>query len=183
MKKSWLIPLIIVLLFVIGIIIGIIITKQREKRINRFEFPSTMIVNNFTTHKYADTIAMVILNKIFDYDTINLNIYYSPKNMSNAEYEIIGFIQQNPFQPHSYNVFVKKGTLPTSIKTFLSHELIHLHQMELGDLVQIDYTKIVYKSDTIYFSQVPYDKRPYEIDAYSRQDGIHKRLNKLLYSK
>jgi len=183
MKKSWLIPLIIVILLVIGIIIGIIVTKQREKRINRFEFPSTMIVNNFTTHKYADTIAMVILNKIFDYDTINLNIYYSPKNLSNSEYEIIGFIQQNPFQLHSYNVFVKKGTLPTSIKTFLSHELIHLHQMELGDLVQIDYTKIVYKNDTIYFSQAPYDKRPYEIDAYSRQDGIRKQLNNLLYSK
>jgi len=61
--------------------------------------------------------------------------------------------------------------------------LVHLQQMETGDLVQIDQTKIVYQNDTIYFSEVPYDKRPYEQDAYSKENGIRKKLNELLYQK
>jgi hypothetical protein len=183
MKKNWLLILIFLLLIALGIIVSIIITKRREARINRFEFPTTMVANNYTSHKYADTISLIILNKIYHYDTINLNIYYVPKYLSSDKYDIIGFIQKNPYQPHSYNIFVKNGILPISIKRFLSHELIHLHQMEIGDLVQIDYTKIVYKGDTIYFSQVPYEKRLYEIEAFSHESSIQKALNKLLYSK
>lgn len=183
MKRPWLLILIFLLLIALGIVISIVITKRREARINRFEFPTTMVANNYTSHKYADTISLVILNKIYQYDTVNLNIYYAPKHLSGDEYDIIGFIQRNPYQPHSYNIFVKNGTLPISIKRFLSHELIHLHQMEIGDLVQIDYTKIVYKGDTIYFSQVPYEKRLYEIEASLHENGIQKAVNKLLYSK
>jgi hypothetical protein len=182
-KRGWLIFGVIIFLIIAFIIGAIIFEARREKRINRFEFPSTMVVNNYTTHKRADTLAMVILNKIFEYDTIKLDIVYAPQNLSNSEYEIVGFIQQNPFEPHTYMVFVKKGNLPISIKNFLSHELIHLQQMEIGDLVQIDQTKIVYQNDTIYFSEVPYDKRPYERDAYSRENGVRKKLNELLYRK
>ena len=183
MKKPWLWILIVVLLIALGIIISVIVSKRRDARINRFEFPSTVVVNNYTPHWYVDTMAMVIINKIYSYDTISVNIYHAPKHLSTEEYDIIGFIQKVPFQPHSYNIFVKQGNLPISIKRFLSHELIHLHQMELGDLIQIDYSKIVYKGDTIYFSQVPYEKRLYEIEASLQENSIQKALNKLLYSK
>jgi len=183
MKKSWLVILIVILLIAVVITIAVVVNARREKRINHFEFPSTMVVNNYTTHKRADTLAMVILNKIYDYDTINLNIFYAPKHLSSNEYELIGFIQKNQFQPHSYNIFVKRGTLPVSIKSFLSHELIHLNQMETGELVQIDYVKIVHKGDTIYFSDVPYEERLYEIEAFGKEGNISRQLNKLLYSK
>ena len=183
MKKPWLIAVAILLLIAIAIIIGVVVNIRREKRINHFEFPITMIAKNYTTHKRADTLAMVILNKMFQYDTIKLDIVYAPQNLSNSEYEIAGFIQKNPYEPHAYLIFVKKGTLPTSIKNFLSHELVHLQQMEIGDLIQIDQTKIVYRNNTIYFSEVPYDKRPYEFDAFSKENGIRKKLNELLYSK
>jgi len=183
MKKPWLLILIFLLLLAFGIIIAIIVTKRREARINRFEFPTTMVAANYTSHRYADTIALVILNKIYQYDTIHVNIYKMTQGMGNDQFEVAGFIQKVPFQAHSYNIFVKQGNLPISIKRFLSHELIHLHQMEMGDLVQIDYTKIVYKGDTIYFSQVPYEKRLYEIEANLHENSIQKALNKLLYSK
>lgn len=161
----------------------IIINVRREKRINHFVFPSTMIVNNHTSHKQADTLAMVILNKIYGYDTIKLDIVYSPRNLTTKEYEILGFIQKNSFEAHTYMIFIKKGTLPIPINRFLSHELIHLHQMEIGDLIQIDETKIVYQGDTIYFSNVPYDERPYEKDAISKENDIRKELNQLLYQR
>jgi len=183
MKKSrW---FFIVLAIVAIIIVAIIIINiRREKRVNHFEFPPTMQVENYTKYKRADTLAMIILNKIFLFDTIKLNIYYMNRDMSTDEREVAGFIQKNPFEPHSYNIFTKKGGLPISIKRFLSHELIHLEQMEMGDLIQFqDQIKIVFKGDTIYFSQVPYDERPYEIEAHLMDDSIEKGLNKLLYRK
>lgn len=183
MKKPWLLILIFLLLLAFGIIIAIIVTKRREARINRFEFPTTMVAANYTSHRYADTIALVILNKIYQYDTIHVNIYKMTQGMGNDQFEVAGFIQKNPYEPHTYNIFVKDKFLPVSIKRFLSHELIHLNQMEMGDLIQIDYTKIVYRGDTIYFSQVPYDKRMYEIEASLQENSIQKALNKLLYSK
>jgi len=183
MKKPWILILIFLLLLALSIVISIVVTKRRDARINRFEFPTTMIVNNYTTHWYADTMALVILNKIYDYDTVTLNIFYAPKHLSSGEYELVGFIQKNPFQLHSYNIFVKRGTLPVSIKSFLSHELVHLRQMESGELIQIDYTKIVHKGDTIYFSEVPYEERAYEIEAFGKESGVRRQLNKLLYSK
>lgn len=181
MKKKW----ILIVLGIIAIIaIIIILTIRREKRINYFEFPSTIIANNYTQYKRADTLAMVILNKIFRYDTITLNIYNMNKPMGSDEIEVAGFIQKNPYESHTYNIFVKKSSLPISIKRFLSHELQHLDQMEIGDLVQLqDDTKIVYKGDTIYYSKVPYDKRFYEIHAHLNETVTLKRLNYLLYSK
>ena len=104
--------------------------------------------------------------------------------MDTDEIEVAGFIQKNPYEPHSYNIFVKKSSLPISIKKFLSHELQHLDQMEIGDLIQLqDNTKIVYKGDTIYYSKVPYDKRMYEIHAHLNETATQKQLNHLLYSK
>lgn len=184
MKKSWVLILIIALVIALGIIITIIVTKHSERRINRFEFPTTMIVNNHTSHKYADTIAMVILNKIYQYDTMNINIYKMVQEMKNNQFEVAGYIQKNPFEPHAYNIYVKDKFLPVSIKQLLSHELIHLHQMELGDLIPLqDQNRIVYKGDTVVYSEVPYDKRAYEIEALSHEDKIQRILNKLLYSK
>jgi hypothetical protein len=183
MKKSKLIILLVLTLIAVIIITAILIERSREKRVNTFEFPNTMQVTNITTHKRADTLAMIVLNKIFQYDTIKLDIAYAPQNLSNAEYDIVGFIQKNPYVSHTYIIFVKKGTIPISMKKFLSHELIHLQQMELGDLIQLDNRRIIYKNDTIYFSEVPYDERLYEKDAFLKEDKIYKNLNKLLYSK
>jgi len=181
-KKGWKILGIVFLL--IGFIIYLMVFEARkEKNINQFEFPSTLIVKNHTTQKGADTLAMLILNRIFDYDTIKLDIVYIPKNLNNLEFNIVGFIQKNQFKSHTYMIFIKKGILPVSIKNFLSHELVHLHQMEIGDLIQIDETKIVYQNDTIYFSEVPYNQRPYEIDAISKENEIRKRLDQILFQK
>jgi len=180
MKKKW-----FILIGVVVIIIAIIfLLTKREKNINIYEFPDTIVVENYTTQKNADIYSKIILNKIYKYDTIKLDIFYLNKDLSTTEYDIAGFIQQNPFESHTYIIFIKKGNLPVSIKYFLSHELIHLHQMEIGDLIQIpNDSMVIYKGDSIDFHHVPYKERPFEIDALNTQNDILKKLNHLLYSK
>ena len=53
--------------------------------------------------------------------------------------------------------------------------------MEKGDLIQQDFKKIIYKNDTIVYSQVPYDERPYELEAFAMENNIEKKLRELLY--
>ena len=169
---------------IVIIIIGIFLLIRREKNINVYEYPDSLVVNNYTKYKNADIYSKIILNKIYYYDTINLNIYYAPIDLSTDKYDIAGFIQKVPFNTHSYNIFTKKGGLSISIKKFLSHELIHLYQMEIGDLIPIqDSLAMIYKGDTISFIDVPYNKRAFEIEALSTENIINKKLNHFLYKK
>jgi len=168
----------------LAILITIILLVRRERNVNVYEYPDTLVVINYTEHKNADIYSKIILNKIYDYDTVNLNIYYSPRDYGTDELDVAGFIQKNPFVNHSYNIFLKKGGLPTSVKNFLSHELIHLNQMEIGDLIPIqDSLAMIYQGDTILLLSTPYHERPYEIQALSTQNKVLKELNHLLYSK
>jgi len=160
----------------------VFITTCRKKIPNRFTFPSTMVVNNYTSYPYADTTTMVILNKIYGIDTMKINIYYSSVDFSTDEIEVIGFIRKNIFEPHSYLFFLKKPPINTPLSEFLSHELIHLKQMEDGELIEcVNYN--IYQNDTIYLNKVKYENRPYEIYAFNHQGDVRKKLNKLLYSK
>ena len=169
---------------VLAILITILLLVRRERNVNIYEYPDTLLVNNFTEHKNVDVYSKLIINKIYKHDTVNLNIYYSSRDYGTDEYDVAGFIQKNPFEAHSYNIFIKKGALSISIKSFLSHELTHLHQMEIGELIPTqDPLVSIYKGDTISFMETPYSRRPFEIEALNTQIKVHRELNNLLYSK
>lgn len=185
MKKKNIFIIGLTIFVIISIItIFILIERSREKNVNSFEFPSSLVVNNYTDLKRVDTVSMVILNKIFEYDSIVLNIYYMREEMKYNELEILGFIQKNPI-PHNYSVFLKKNSGKYQVMRFMSHELIHLDQMERGDLLTSinNYNYAVYKGDTIRYSIVKYKNRPFEIDAHSKDDSIYNKLFYLLFKK
>lgn len=181
MKKNIWIILAFIFVILTFVIISILIDRHREKNVNTFEFPKTIVVNNHTENFRADTIAMIITHLILGYDTINIDIFELKQDLSNDDYEIVGFIQKSG-KPHSYQIFLKK-TSKQYVMRFISHELVHLDQMERGDLIPImgNQEFIVYKGDTIVYKDIPYDKRSYEIDAFSREREIEHQLRNLLY--
>jgi hypothetical protein len=151
---------------------------ERDK--NHFTFPTTMDIRNYTKYKDADTIAMVISNKVFHYDTISIRIYYMSIDLSNEEYTVQAHIQKNTYVNHSYFIFLNKDiTIP--IERILSHEMIHLDQIEKGYLVQDGDGYSIYKKDTIYLLKTKYENRPYEIDAFKRENDVLKKVNNILY--
>lgn len=180
MKKNWF----LILLAVIAIIIAIvIIITHKEKKFNHFDFPNTVLVTNHTNYEHADTLAMVILNKIFSYDTIEVNIYYMPTDIGNDEIQVQAFIKKNPYVKHNYLLFVKRTDLAISIDKIISHEMIHVKQLESGILVQVDTDKYIYDGKEFQFSKVSYNKRPQEIDAFRNENKVLSKLNNLLYTK
>lgn len=154
-----------------------------KKSFNDFNFPDTLVVNNYTEHSNADTITMVLLHEIFDYDTMKVNIFdlSNFKQMRNTEFS--GYIIKNRNFDKSYDIFIAKK-LPISLNKILSHEIIHLNQFETGRLKYVDDqpSKMIYEGDTIDLNSVDYYERPFEKDAFSKQSSITRQLNNTLYS-
>lgn len=181
MKKIGKILIIIVfIIFIVGIIIIKLYERHRDNNVNSFTFPETLTANNYTDHRRADTLVMIVLHKIFEIDTANVNIIYTPSRFDNYDFQLIAMINKENYGTHNYTLFVKKSKY-FNVKECICHEMIHLYQMEKGDLIPVDREKIVFKGDTIYFNEVPYDVRSYEKEAFEQTLKVKYQLNQYLY--
>ena len=174
-----------VIIIVISLILLILLFLYlgREKKMNHFDFPDTVIVNNYTDFNEIDTILKVITNKIMDIDTIQIDIFITPIDMNTDKYEIYGYTFPNLFEKNKYYIFLGRTFPRSMIKTLLSHEMVHIQQYMDGSLVYPGSDKyyLEYMGDKIYFIDIPYNKRPYEIEAFEKEKIIRKELNKILY--
>lgn len=176
MKKIWKI-----LLIILGIIVFIILIYflSKPKSMNKFTFPDTVIVNNNTEFE-IDTTVKVLVNKILNYDSITIYIFYLNKEMIYDDFEIMGYIEPTAYNNREYLLFINKQA--EQINMLLSHEFVHLDQYMKKELILNRNLQVaIYKGDTINLLKMPYKSRPFEQDAYNRQYQILKQLNKLLY--
>lgn len=176
MKKIWKILLIILCIIVFIILIYFL---SKPKSMNKFTFPDTVIVNNNTEFE-IDTTVKVLINKILNYDSITIYIFYLNKEMIYDDFEIMGYIEPTAYNNREYLLFINKQA--EQINMLLSHEFVHLDQYMKKELIlNRDLQVAIYKGDTINLLKVPYKSRPFEQDAYNRQYQILKQLNKILY--
>lgn len=190
MKKIKVIPIISGIIFLI-LLIFLIIYSERKREFNVYNYPTTIVIKNYSDYKKADTISLVILNKLFLLDTIKLNIYNMRTDLSTDEFEVNAYIEkyrddnETENKNHLYNIFIRKNL--TNIESLLLHELTHLNQMDKGDLVQLNSLiyphKIVYKKDTIDLLDIKYDYRAYEKDAINFTKENYYKMDNLLYKK
>jgi len=176
---------------IIGVVLGLaliifLLSRIPKREFNTFEFPYTMVVENYTSNQRADTIAMVILNKLMEYDTMNVLLYPMPSIFEKDDkMEYIAFITKIPFEPQNYIIYLQSRASDGKIKTAFSHEMIHLRQYELGylQLLLQDDTRYIWMGDTIKASDVKYEDRPHEIEAQREGQKLERELNKILYKK
>jgi hypothetical protein len=177
-KKLWFIIIGVVLLIALIIFL---LTRAPKREYNKFEFPSTIVVENSTPNRMADTITMVMLNKIMGYDTMNIQIFRIPLIFMES---FVAFIVKVNFQEHRYIIYLQNNVDVATMKTVLAHELIHLKQHELGIFETLpENYGYVWKGDTVKYTEVKYEDRPYEIEAYSQGPQLLNKLNKVLYKK
>jgi hypothetical protein len=172
---------------IFGIIIGLILLGlviyllTPKKEFNKFTFPSTMAVKNYTKIKMADTLTMVILNKIMKRDTMTINIYDMRIDFDNEKYQFQAFVIKNEFKKNECNIYLRNDVDFNMLLTILPHELIHVDQMCSNKLRIIENIGYIWSGDTTRFSDIDYEKRPYEIEAYEKSGNIKKELSKILY--
>ena len=168
----------IVGLIVILLVILILVFRSCKKEYNSFVYPNTIAVHNYTNNKKADTISMIILNKIMLFDTVTVNLYKLTNMFDTNDILIVAHTIKNPFEKHAYNIFLKDDLSYDMLKSVLSHEMIHVKQMENGDLVIID-KSYIWEKDTFRYVNVEYTKRIQEIQAENEQSGVKQQMEKL----
>ena len=182
--KKWLKWLLIALgVAIAGLVIYFIVRDAlREEAV--LTYPDTVIVQNATEYHEINKILKAISHHVLEYDTINIAIAHMPKNMEEVgELDIKAYVYKNIFQDKAYLIFVSSTLKLSEYKRVMVHEMAHIDQMEIGDLIQapIDEAYVVYKGDTINFHKVPYEQRPHEIDAEHKENQLYKQLEKVLY--
>jgi len=172
---------------IIALILGLIITLliyfdfDSKKNKNTFVFPNSIIVQNNTEYKSIDTLIMLSANKLFNYDTINIKVYYMQTSIVTTEdFIVYAYIQKDPNIDHSYILFLNRD-ISVSVEKIIAHEMVHLKQLEDGDLVQNSLGHVIYKGDSINLYKIKYNNRPYEIEAFKNESIIKNKLNHLLY--
>lgn len=172
---------------IIGVVLGLILlfyllSRIPKREFNTFDFPSTLVVENHTHNEKADTISMVILNKLLDYDTMTVTIYPMPGIFEKDDkMEYFAFIQRVPFEEHRYLLFLQKNASVGKMTYVFPHEMVHLKQFELGHLRTIGEYGYVWMGDTVKYSDVKYEHRPYEKQAIIEGRILEKKLKAILY--
>lgn len=89
-------------------------------------------------------------------------------------------LHQTPL-PHNYNLIVRKDA-ETPLNQIVSHEMIHLVQYEQGRLVQDVNTGNVIFEGKEYAASVNYAVRPWEEEAFRKQNNLIKSYKKYIKS-
>ena len=141
-------------------------------------FPKTIVVKNYTNNDRADSVTMIILNKVMGYDTMTVNIYKLTDRFDNGDIILNAHTVANPFEKHNYMIFMKDGLSYDEMKKTLAHELIHVKQMDNSNL-SIFEKGYIWNKDSFNYKNVTYESRPYEIEAFNDMSGVKIKLDKL----
>jgi len=132
----------------------------------------------------VDRIAKALTYNIFGYDTMNIAFVKMPKHLEIiGDIELLAFIIKNQYIEHSYHIYLSSKVTTINLKRVLSHEFVHLKQMEDNQLIQFTPDKliVIWEGDTIDLTTVIYENRPHEINAHKQDDKIYSQLNNVLY--
>jgi hypothetical protein len=79
-----------------------------------------------------------------------------------------------------YDIFIDNINKSETI-TVLSHELVHLKQYNSGDLNVVGGGIVIWKGNKINVLDIPYEQRPWEIEAFNKQGDVASKIIKIIY--
>jgi predicted metallopeptidase len=155
---------------------------NKETPFSRIQLNPSNIIFNSTSNSYMDTIVSVGLNELKIKDVVVvirpitpdiLDMLKSKEPSLDIKAFIIG-------REDNYVIYVVNLSRTTAIEV-LSHELIHLQQTETGKLVKG--TKSVKWEGIEYSPELPYEERPWEREAFDKQNGLLNDIKTTLYQE
>lgn len=179
--NKYLKPLLIVLL--IGVIIFLLLNKKtkpdyfKQVELNQIN----QIINN-TDKPYLDTIVSVGLDQLGIGNVVVLINPLSKTAKESFDLSVGGSLEAHIRESNgTFYIFINNELTKTEVLTVISHELIHLKQY---------YEKrFIYENDTITWmgikykiNQIRYDERPWETEAFIRQNDLVEKIETILYN-
>ena len=120
-----------------------------------------------------------ILTEYYDHNDVTLYISYNDKvcdHFSVEDTRIDALLEKSKIE-HTYNLILREGA---DMKIIIPHEMVHLHQYEIGDLKikQEDNKTIFIYKDIEYDASTPYKNRPWEKEAHDLDYKLFKLFKK-----
>lgn len=174
MKKVGLVILSILLLFLI--IFLIIYNKKDEKPFNSIQLSRNNQITNRTNITYYDTIVNVGLDvmNIHDVPVVIMEL------TDNARKQFDGSLKAHiRFHEGVYYLFIGKENRFNAIE-IIAHEIIHINQYNTNQLI-FDGQVITWEEQPFGLTDLEYNDRPWEKDAFDKQRDLMFKINLLLY--
>jgi len=149
--------------------------------------PSINISNNIQNKSYLDTIVAAGLSRL-NIDDIDITISAIPTQaklrfeQDNSELELAAFINVKYYSdkvPY-YVIYISECTRSRAIE-ILSHELVHLGQYRSNRLHIVNNTNVVWLNQLYDLTQIAYNDRPWEIEAFEQQQDMSFHIKTALY--
>ena len=178
MKK---IIIIVLSILFLGLILFYLNRQNKVEYFKSIDLSENNSVVNTTKQYYMDTVVSVgldILNIKEDYITVRdmpdeIKGRFSEQNNLDLTASIVGANDQ-------YVIYIDNVDRYTAIKS-LSHELIHLRQYSSGKLRVIGSGVVIWEGKEINVLDIPYNDRPWEIEAFKEQNDLEKKILEKLY--
>lgn len=175
MKNQYLKILGVILLLVLIILI-IIKNGVVERTFNQVTLSKDNQIYNRTKTPYYDTIMSVGLSSmnIKNVKVIITNLSKEAKNKFEGELKAHIRYHQGIFY-----LFINDESRVASID-IISHEIIHIIQYQSQNLI-FENDKVFYKNTEYDLMRIPYENRPWEIEAFEKQNEVRNLIEGYLY--
>lgn len=178
MKK---IIIIVISVLLLGLLFFLLNKQNKEQYFNSIELTENNGIVNFSKHNYVDTVVSIgldVLNVKNNYITIRdvpeqIVESFRKQNDMDLGASIVGANDQ-------YIIYVNELSRMTSTK-IISHELIHLEQYDSDRLRVISSGVVIWEGKEMNVLDIPYNDRPWEKEAFRRQDDLEKKILEKLY--
>jgi hypothetical protein len=168
----------IIVLLLIGLVIYFL-SNQKERTFKRVTLSHNNIITNKTSKSYLDTLVSEGL------DVLGLKgEFVMIKDMNPSLRGALGYDKELRAyiigERNQYIIYVDDLNREESL-TILSHELIHLEQYSSGRLIRMEDTFIMFDDKVYNVNDIPYQNRPWEIEAFKNETDLKIKLEELLF--
>lgn len=134
---------------------------------NQVELSRNNTITNYTQMKFLDTVVSVALDHEGIKDKMVIINPLSDEAKDNFSGDLRAMLV---YRNSAFYIFVDEQTHHEAL-TIISHEVVHMNQYLNNDLV-VEGEQVSWKGEKWNLDNIPYEFRPWEVEAFEKQSNI-----------